>query len=80
LEKDWFKLHINYLLKNLDAYYLAIDAFFEFPEIKEYEVKHLINQEFGYERFSKNTFMQHVLVTQAKDKYLALAQNYASEK
>lgn len=77
---DWIKPHRNFALKNLDAYYLAIDAFFEFPEIKEHEVRQLIYDEFGWDRFHKNTFMVTVLVTNAKIKHKKLAQNYASER
>jgi hypothetical protein len=77
---DWNKPYRNFVLRNLDAYYLAIDAFFEFPGVKEHEVRQLIYDEFGFERFSKTTFMVAVLVTFSQNKYLALAQNYASEK
>jgi len=76
---DWNKPYRNFTLKNLDAYYLAIDAFFEFPEIKDYQVQQLIYDEFGYKRFNTTTFMLSVLVTFAENKYKALAQNYASE-
>jgi len=74
---NWIKPYRNFVLRNLDAYYLAVDAFFEFPEIKDHEVQQLIYDEFGFDRFSRNTFQVAVLVDIAKGKYLALAQNYA---
>jgi hypothetical protein len=77
---DWNKPHRNFKLKNLDAYYLAIDAFFEFPEAKNKDIRQLIYDEFGYDRFQKNTGMLFNLVARAHRKYLDLAQNYASEK
>jgi len=77
---DWIKPYKNFVLRNLDAYYLAIDAFFEFPEIKDYEVQQLVYDEFGFGRFHKDTFKLAALVTFAEDKYKTLAQNYASER
>ena len=74
------KIYRNYILKNIDAYYLAIDAFFEFPSIKEHEVGQLINDEFGYDRFKKTAFMKSVLVACAKNKHKDLTQNYENKE
>ena len=76
----WVKPYKRYVLNNLDAYYFAINTFFEFPEIEDYEVRQLVYDEFGFVRFHKNTFMLSVLVTFAENKYKALAQIYASER
>lgn len=59
----------SYILRNLDAYYLAVDAFFEFPEINDYEIGQLIYDEFGYDRFSKNTFVVTLIIGSAKSKH-----------
>lgn len=74
------KRYKNFILKNLDAYYLAIDAFFEFPEIRDHEVGQLIYDEFGYERFSKNTFFVSVLVGYAKSKYESLYRMWKAKR
>lgn len=65
------------MLRNLDAYYLAVDSYFEFPEIEEHEVRQLVYDEFGYERFENRTFHLTVVITLAKTKYEQLLQKYS---
>jgi len=55
---------------NLDVYYFMINSIVEFPEIKEPELCQLVYDEFGYERFAKNTFKVRVLANLAKCRFL----------
>ncbi len=70
-------MYKNYFRKNLDAYYFAVDAYLEFPGIKEKDIKQLIYDEFGFERFSKNTFMVIMLIRVAKTHSKTLMEIYA---
>ena len=59
----------NYFLKNLDAYYFAVNTFLEFPGMEEKTVRQAMYDEFGYDRFSNKTFYAYCLVQLAKDHF-----------
>lgn len=66
------------LLRNLDAYYFAVNTFFEFPEMKEHIVRQAMYDEFGFSRFSKQTFNASLIVGWAKNHAENIAQIYDS--
>ena len=68
------------LRRNLDAYYFCINTFFEFPEMKDHVVRQAMYDEFGFGRFSKQTFNASLIVGWAKNKAENLAQIYVSRE
>jgi len=47
--------------RNLDVYYFMRYSIHEFPDITETDLRQLVYDEFGYERFAKKTFEVQIL-------------------